>query len=85
MGPRCRPTLLLVEVTMLRDWPGCWCGWERAIAELEDQNEGETDGAPVHLPEGLANQRNLRDQVRRAMEEQKGRNSINLTDRDARS
>ena len=60
---------------------------ERAIAELEDQNEGETDGAPVHLPEGLANKRNLRDQVRLAMEEleeQKGRNSINLTDRDAR-
>ena len=60
---------------------------ERAIAELEDQNEGETDGAPVHLPEGLANKRNLRDQVRRAMEEleeQNGRNSINLTDQDAR-
>ena len=30
---------------------------ERAIAELEDQNEGETDGAPVHLPEELANKR----------------------------
>ena len=60
---------------------------ERAIAELEDQNEVETDGAPVHLPQELANKRNLRDQVRRAMEglrEQKGRNSINLTDPDAR-
>ena len=42
---------------------------ERAIAELEDQNERETDGAPVHLPGGLANKGNLRDQVRRAMEE----------------
>ena len=60
---------------------------DRAIAELEDQNEGETDRAPVHLPEGLANKRALRDQVRRAMEEledQKGRKNINLTDRDAR-
>ena len=60
---------------------------DRAIEELEDQNEGETDGTPVHLPEELANKRNLRDQVRRAMEElegQEGRKSINLTDRDAR-
>ena len=60
---------------------------ERVIAELEDQNEVETDGAPVHLPQELANKRNLRDQVRRAMEglgEQKGSNSINLTDQDAR-
>ena len=60
---------------------------ERAIAELEDQNEGETDRAPVHLPQALTNKRTLRDQVRRAMgelEDQKGRNSINLTDQDAR-
>ena len=60
---------------------------DRAIAELEDQNEGETDRDPVHLPEGLANKRTLRDQVRRAMEEledQKGRKNINLTDQDAR-
>ena len=60
---------------------------DRAIAELEDQNEGETDGAPVHLPEKLADKRTLRDQVRRAMDELedlKGRKSINLTDRDAR-
>ena len=58
-----------------------------AIAELEDQNEGETDRDPVHLPEGLANKMALRDQVRRAMEEledQKGRKNINLTDQDAR-
>ena len=26
---------------------------DKAIVELEDQNEGETDGAPVHLPDGL--------------------------------
>ncbi len=59
---------------------------ERAIAELEDQNEGETDGPPVHLPKVLANKKNLRDQVRRAieeLEEQKGRKNINLTDQDA--
>ena len=60
---------------------------DRAIAELEDQNEGETGRAPVHLPEGLANKRALRDQVRRAMEgleAQKGRKNINLTNQDAR-
>ena len=60
---------------------------DRAIAELEDQNEGETDGAPVHLPEKLADKRTLRDQLRRAMDELqdlKGCKSVNLTDRDAR-
>ncbi len=60
---------------------------ERAVAELEDKNERETDGVPVHLPEGLTNKRNLRDKVRRAieeLEEQEGRNCINLTDKDAR-
>ena len=60
---------------------------DRAIAELEDQNEGETDRAPVHLPEELADKSTLRDQVRRAMDQLeglKGRKSINLTDRDAR-
>ena len=60
---------------------------DRSIAELEDQNERETGRAPIHLPEGLANKRSLRDQLRRAMEEledQKGRKDINLTDQDAR-
>ena len=60
---------------------------DRAIAELEDQNEGETERAPVHLPEKLADRRALRDRVRRAMDELedlKGRKNINLTDRDAR-
>ena len=60
---------------------------DRAIAELEDQNEGETDRAPVHLPEELADKMALRDLVRRAMDELeglKGRKSINLTDRDTR-
>ena len=60
---------------------------DRAIAGLEDQNEGETGRAPVHLPEKLADKRNLRDQVRRAMEEledRKGQKSINLTDSGAR-
>ena len=61
---------------------------DRAIAALEDQNEGETDRAPVRLSEELADKRTLRDQVRRAMDElmedPKGRKSINLTDQDAR-
>ena len=60
---------------------------DRAIAELEDQNEGETDRAPVQLPEELADKRTLRDRVRRAMDELedlKGRKNINLTDRNAR-
>ena len=60
---------------------------DRAIAELEDQNEGETERVPVHLPEELADKRTLRDRVRRAMDELeglKGRKNINLTDRDAR-
>ena len=45
------------------------------------------DDDAVHLPEGLADKRTLRDQVRRAMDElghPKGRKSINLTDHDAR-
>ena len=45
---------------------------DRAIAELEDQNEGETDRAPVHLPEELADKSTLRDQVRRAMDQLEG-------------
>ena len=60
---------------------------DQAIAELEGLNEEEIDRAPVHLPEVLANKKNLRDRVLRAMEElaeQKGRKSINLTDPDAR-
>ena len=60
---------------------------DRAIAELEDQNERESDRPPVHLPEELTDKRNLREQVRRAMEEledRKSQKSINLTDRDAR-
>ena len=60
---------------------------DRAIAELEDRNEGETDRAPVHLPEKLADKGALREQVHRAMEEledRKDQKSVNLTDRDAR-
>ena len=60
---------------------------DQAIADLEEQNQGETDRTPVHLPEELTNKRTLRDRVRRAMEvleNTKGRKSINLTDPDAR-
>jgi hypothetical protein len=32
---------------------------DRAIAELEDRNEGETGRPPVHLQEELADKRNL--------------------------
>jgi len=60
---------------------------DRTIAELEGQNEWETGGPPVRLPDELANKRTLRNQVRQAMNEMedlKGRKNINLTDRDAR-
>ena len=60
---------------------------DRTIAELEGQNEWETGGPPVRLPDELANKRTLRNQVRQAMnelEDLKGRKNINLTDRDAR-
>ena len=60
---------------------------DRSIAELEEQNEGDMERAPVHLPQELTGKRNLRGQVRRAMaelEEEKGQKSINLTDHDAR-
>ena len=60
---------------------------DRAIADMEDQNEGETERAPVHLPKELAGKGALRDRVHRPMDELedlRGRKNINLTDRDAR-
>lgn len=67
---------------------------ERAIEELEAQNEGGEDAGPASLPEQLADQKALRDRVRKAMEEQarqelppsrdRGQNRINLTDMDAK-
>ena len=60
---------------------------ERAISDLEAQNEGGEDSAAVHLPEELADKTALRDQVRQAMDDLAGQERprrINLTDNDAR-
>ncbi|MDE2778465.1 MAG: IS1182 family transposase [Chloroflexota bacterium] len=67
---------------------------ERAIEDLEAQNEEGEDAPPARLPEQLADQKALRERVRQAMEEQAsrqrppsrygGRNRINLTDWDAK-
>lgn len=60
---------------------------ERAIADLEAQNEAGEDAAVVNLPEELADKETLREQVRRAMGElasREGYKRINLTDHDAR-
>ncbi len=67
---------------------------EKAIADLEAQNQGGEDGAPARLPEKLAEQETLRQRVRQAMEELPQRERpnrykrtfrINLTDMDARA
>ena len=60
---------------------------EKAVADLEDQNEGGEDTPALHLPEELANKRVLREQIRHAMDElasEQNRKRINLTDWDAR-
>lgn len=60
---------------------------EKAILDLEAQNEGGEADPPVHFPEELAEKRVLRDRVRQAMDElasQEDTKHINLTDRDAR-
>ena len=60
---------------------------ERAIADLEAQNEAGEDAAAAHLPEELADKEVLRDKVRQAMADlvsQKRHKRINLTDPDAR-
>ena len=60
---------------------------EKAIADLEAQNEAGEDTPAVHLPEELADKRALREQVRQAMDDLASRESlkhINLTDKDAR-
>ena len=61
---------------------------EKAIEDLEAQNEGGEDAPAVHLPEELADKRALREQVRQAMDDlasQEGLRHINLTDKDAPS
>ena len=60
---------------------------EKAIADLEAQNEAGEDAAVANLPEELANKEALREQVRLAVDElasREGYNRINLTDNDAR-
>ena len=60
---------------------------ERAIEDLEAQNEGEEDAAAAHLSEELADEEVLRERVRRAIDEladSKRHKRINLTDTDAR-
>ena len=60
---------------------------ERAIADLEAQNEAGEDAAVARLPEKLADKEVLREQVRQAMADlgsQKRHKRINLTDPEAR-
>ena len=60
---------------------------DKAIADLEAQNEAGEDAAVAHLPEELADKEVLREQVRQAMVDlgsQKRHKRINLTDTDAR-
>ena len=60
---------------------------DKAIADLEAQNEAGEDAALAHLPEELADKEVLREQVRQAMADpgsQKRHKRINLTDPEAR-
>ena len=60
---------------------------ERAITDLEAQNEAGEDASAIHLPRELADKEVLREQVRQAMDDltsQKRHKRINLTDPDAR-
>ncbi len=60
---------------------------ERAIADLEAQNEAGEDAAITRLPEELADKKVLRERVRQAMADlasQKRHSRINLTDPEAR-
>ena len=60
---------------------------ERAIEDLEAQNEAGEDTAAAHLPEELTDKEVLREKVRQAMDalgSQERHKRINLTDREAR-
>ena len=60
---------------------------ERAIEDLEAQNEAGEDTAAADLPEELADKEVLREKVKQAMDDlanQERYKRINLTDRDAR-
>jgi transposase len=56
---------------------------DKAIGELEKENEESPDPAPVHLPEKLRHQKQLKIEIKAAMEQLKNeedRKQINLTD-----
>lgn len=59
---------------------------DKTIAEMEKQNESDTEPSPVHLPDKLRKAEQLREKVKLAMsklaEEEEGQ-SINLTDEEA--
>ncbi len=60
---------------------------DKAIDDLEVQNEAGEDASAIHLPEELADKEVLREKVRQAMsdlESQRRHKSINLTDPAAR-
>ena len=60
---------------------------ERAIGDLEAQNEAGEGAAAAHLPEELADKEVLREKVKQAMADlasQERHKRINLTDPDAR-
>ena len=61
---------------------------EKAIADLEAQNEAGEDVPAAHLPEELADKQALREQVRQVMDDldrrEGGGKRINLTDQDAK-
>ena len=62
-------------------------GTEKAIQELENENEAGNDASPVHLPEKLRQAEQLRSEVKAALAvltEEEGRKNINLTDADTR-
>ncbi len=60
---------------------------EKAIVDLEAQNEAGEETSAAQLPKKLADKKVLRERVRQALEDlrgQEGLRRINLTDRDAR-
>ena len=59
---------------------------DKAIGDLEAQNEAGEDASAAHLPDKLADKKVLREQVRQAMDDLASREElkhINLTDKDA--
>jgi transposase len=60
---------------------------ESAIADLEAQNENESDPPPVYLPEKLTEKQKLKEAIKSAMEQisdEEESSTINLTDKDTK-